>query len=422
MRTLTTIVFIHRHDGWVPAGRLTMVEDGRNSHAVFDYGTRYVRRADRVSLDPTALPLPIEGMRPAPFRTEPGFALFNGLRDAAPDGWGRYLMDKAAGAQALEEYDYLLASGDNRIGALAFGVPGENRPRRQAPWGDQEAAGERIDLAALAEAAAQVYDIDRLEPGLRRLLEAGSSLGGARPKAATEIDGRPWIAKFPAKDDLYSVSRVEYATMSLAATCGLNVPPIQLTRIFERDIYLIERFDRTPVSPLRLPFASGLTLLGAHESESTRYAYSDLAEALRLHGSQPRVDMAELFRRMVFNILVLNDDDHLRNHGFIHDGVGWRLSPLYDVVPKPQVGLDRRLVLGVGVEGRTATLDNALSNAAAFGLSTEEAGAIIETLRATVNETWRTAFTAAGLGPDLQARFATCFRQALPVAQRDAIA
>ncbi|MBU1277495.1 MAG: HipA domain-containing protein [Proteobacteria bacterium] len=182
----------------------------------------------------------------------------------------------------------------------------------------------------------------------------------------------------------------------------------------------IERFDRTPVSPLRLPFASGLTLLGAHESESTRYAYSDLAEALRLHGSQPRLDMAELFRRMVFNILVLNDDDHLRNHGFIHDGAGWRLSPLYDVVPKPQVGLDRRLVLGVGLEGRTATLDNALSNATAFGLSTEEAGAIIETLRATVNGAWREAFTAAGLGPDLQARFATCFRQALPASERDA--
>ncbi|MDP1777678.1 MAG: HipA N-terminal domain-containing protein, partial [Brevundimonas sp.] len=116
MRNLTTIVFIHRHDGWVPAGRLAMVEDGRNSHAVFDYGTRYVRRPDRVSVDPTTLPLPVEGTRPAPFRTEPGFALFNGLRDAAPDGWGRYLMDKAAGAQALEEYDYLLASGDNRIG------------------------------------------------------------------------------------------------------------------------------------------------------------------------------------------------------------------------------------------------------------------------------------------------------------------
>jgi len=110
----------------------------------------------------------------------------------------------------------------------------------------------------------------------------------------------------------------------------------------------------------------------------------------------------------------------MRNHGFIHDGAGWRLSPLYDVVPKPQVGLDRRLVFGVGVEGRTATLGNSLSNAVAFGLSTEEAGAIVETLRATVNRGWREAFTVAGLGPDLQARFATCFRQALPAAGHDA--
>lgn len=345
MRTLSAIVFLRRHDGWIPAGRLQMVEDGRSSHSVFDYGARYLQRPDRLAIDPVMLPLPLPNAPAPTYRTEPGFALFNGLRDAAPDGWGRYLMDKAAGAAPLDEFDYLMASGDDRIGALAFGDDPQEGPRRRAPWGADAAPGERVDLAVLAEAAARAYDVDRLDPGLRRLLEAGSSLGGARPKAMTEIDGKPWIAKFPAKDDTFPIGRAEYATMSLATACGLAAPPIRLIEVYGRDVYLIQRFDRGE-APDRTPFVSGLTLLGAHESEVTRYSYADLATQLRLFGSMPEADLRELFRRMVFNILVLNDDDHLRNHGFLHDGQGWRLSPLYDVVPKPQRSLDRRLVLG----------------------------------------------------------------------------
>lgn len=161
--------------------------------------------------------------------------------------------------------------------------------------------------------------------------------------------------------------------MLLAAECRLNVPPLAFQRVLDRDVYLIECFDRKVVGDRldRLPFASGLTLLGAHESDVSRYACADLAAALRQHGTSVRADLKELFRRMVFNILVTNDDDHLRNHGFLWDGKGWRLSPLYDVVPKPQVGLDRRLVLGVGSDGRSATLTNALSTSAQFDLSRE---------------------------------------------------
>jgi serine/threonine-protein kinase HipA len=123
-----------------------------------------------------------------------------------------------------------------------------------------------------------------------------------------------------------------------------------------------------------------------------------------------RRDLHELFRRMVFNILVTNDDDHLRNHGFLFDGRGWRLSPLYDVVPTPQVGLERRLVLGVGPQGRAATLANALAGAAGFDLSPDQAEAMVATLRRQVAAGWEEQFTQAGVNAADRGRFATCFR------------
>ena len=154
-------------------------------------------------------------------------------------------------------------------------------------------------------------------------------------------------------------------------------------------------------------------MLGAHESEGSRYSYADLAAILRQHGTQVRRDLHELFRRMVFNILVTNDDDHLRNHGYLFDGTGWRLSPLYDVVPKPQVGLDRRLVLGAGPQGRDATIPNALAGAAAFALSADDALAIVEDMRARVAAGWERQFEDTKVSKADRRRFATCFRLAI---------
>jgi serine/threonine-protein kinase HipA len=320
-------------------------------------------------------------------------------------------MYKAMGDRTPTDTDLILASGDYRVGALAFG-PTPQRPERITPWGDGDAPGEHFTLAELAEAAERAQHVDELDENLRRLLTAGSSLGGARPKAATEIDGQQWIAKFQARGDSFPECRVELATMRLAAECGMTVPALDFAHVLGRDIYMIERFDRARRGNhlRRRPFASGLTMLGAHESEVSRYSYADLAGVIRQHGIRVREDLHELFRRMVFNILVTNDDDHLRNHGFLLDGHGWRLSPLYDVVPKPQVGLERRLVLGVGPQGRTATIANALAGAAAFDLSRGEALAMVTALRATVAARWEQQFEAAGLGPADRRRFATCFR------------
>lgn len=414
MPSLATFVFMHLPGGPVPAGRLTMTEEPRASFATFAYGRRYLERPDRVPVDPTQLPLPNPGAADLLFRTEEGFANFNGVRDAAPDGWGRYLMYKALDDRVPSEAEILLASGDDRVGALAFG-PTPQAPRRITPWGDGDAPGERFTLEELAEAVERVQSIEDMDDNLRRLLTAGSSLGGARPKAATDIEGRPWIAKFQANDDAFPVCRVELATMRLAARCGLDVPRLDFHRAMGRDIYLIERFDRgrgKDGDRLRRPFVSGLTMLGAHESEIARYSYADLADALRRYGADPRPDLIELYRRMVFNILVTNDDDHPRNHGFLWEARGWRLSPLYDVVPKPQVGLERTLVMGVGPQGRAATLANAVAGAAAFGLSPEDAAGEAAALADVVRTHWIAEFRAAGLGESDIRRFATCFRQA----------
>lgn len=414
MRSRTTYVYVCLDEGPVPAGRLDVIEDGRNSHAIFQYGNRYVRRPDRVPVDPAALPLSDIDADSQPFRSAEGFVLFNGIRDAFPDGWGRYLLQKAAGPENLDEFDYLVASDDHRVGALAFGPDPTGGPVRLLPWSKDEIRSEIFNLAELAEAVDRVQHTDDLGPDLQRLLNAGPSLGGARPKAATTYKGFPWIAKFSTRDDTYPVCRAEFAVMRLAQECGLSVPDIEFTDAPRSHIYLIQRFDRVLKDNKlqRLPYASALTMLEASELASHRYSYRDVAAVIRRHGSDPARDLRELFRRMAFNILVGNDDDHLRNHAFLFDRRGWRLSPLFDVVPKPRVSANGSLVLTVGDKGKEATLANALTSASNFGLKRDEAAKLLEELRAQVSASWQGGLSAAGVSDKEIARLANSFAEA----------
>lgn len=404
-----TYVYIYLEEGPVPAGLLETIGEGRETTARFAYGRRYLQRKDRLAIDPVQLPLHESGIEREYVAPE-GFMLFNGIRDAAPDGWGRHVMDRAAGARALSEFDYLVATGDARVGALAFG-PDLSGPRRIVPWGEENPDGENLDLADMLEAVRELDTAEGLSPEHRRFLVRGSSLGGARPKATAEYDGKQWIAKFGRADDRFPVCRAEYVTMKLAAKVGINVPPVRLEKILGQDVYLIERFDRIIAgkSLRRLPFISGLTIIGAHESESPQQSYRRMAEQLRLFGSDPVKDAKELWRRMVFNILCNNNDDHLRNHGFLWDGEGWHLSPGYDIVPAPQVSLERDLAIGVGRNGRRATLHNALSDVASFGLSREEAIPIARAMQQTVKEAWEDLFRNNGFTPAEIERLRTCF-------------
>lgn len=166
-----------------------------------------------------------------------------------------------------------MASGDCRVGALAFD-PTPEAPQRFTPWGEGDAPGERFTLEELATAVERVQSVDELDDNLRRLLTAGSSLGGALPKAATEIAGQPWIAKFLATDDIFPLCRVELATTRLATRCGLNLPNLEFSEVLGRDIYMIKRFDRILTDGVvhRQHFVSGLTILGAHESDVGRHS------------------------------------------------------------------------------------------------------------------------------------------------------
>jgi serine/threonine-protein kinase HipA len=405
----TTYVYVYLEEGPVPAGLLETIGVGREATSRFRYGRLYLQRKERLAIDPVQLPLP-DADPDRDYLAPEGFVLFNGIRDAAPDGWGRHLMDRAASAQALSEFDYLIATGDARVGALAFG-PDLSGPRRVVPWREEELDGEDLDLAGMLDAVRELDAADDLPRKHRRFLLRGSSLGGARPKATTEFDGRQWIAKFGRADDRFPICRAEYVTMTLAKQVGINIPNVRIEKILGQDIYLIERFDRIPDGKeyKRLPFISGLTIIGAHESESPLQSYRRLAEQLRLFGSNPIKDAQELWRRMVFNILCNNNDDHLRNHGFLWDGKGWRLSPGYDIVPFPQVGLERDLAIGVGREGRRATLHNALSDVASFGLSRGEAIPIVRSMQETVKADWEDLFKTTGFTVVEIERIRTCF-------------
>jgi serine/threonine-protein kinase HipA len=402
-------VYIYLEDGPVPAGVLETIGSGREATARFRYGRRYLQRNDRLAIDPIQLPLP--DADPDRLYTAPeDFVLFNGIRDAAPDGWGRHLMDRAAGGRPLSEFDYLVATGDSRVGALAFGTD-LSGPRRIVQWTEQNLEGEDLDLKAMLEAVRDVDTADDLPRKHARFLARGSSLGGARPKATTEYGGKQWIAKFGRADDHLPMCRAEYATMTLARLAGLTVPPVRIEKVLGQEIYLIERFDRMPhgATYSRTPFISGLTITGAHESESSQQSYRRLAEQLRLFGSDPVKDSKELWLRMLFNILCNNTDDHLRNHGFLWDGKGWRLSPAYDIVPYPQVSLERDLAIGVGRNGRQATLKNALSDAASFGLPQSQAITLAVDTQKKVKGHWEAVFNDSGItGAELE-RLRTCF-------------
>jgi serine/threonine-protein kinase HipA len=411
MPATTLTIFAHLPGGGdaAPAGRLELREDGRRTlGSRFIYGRRYLDRPNRLAIDPISLPLTsgatTEGWRlPAN-----GLVLFGAIRDATPDMWGRKVIENKLKAppDGLPESAYLLHAGSNRIGAL------DVRPEPTSPPVPGLLPG-AIDLSHLVEAAERVEAGEPVPSHLELIFEGAPSLGGARPKAVIGHEGRQWVAKFPLRSDRFDIPRIERTTLELARRAGMQVPETRIVLLDDgRTVMLVERFDRRYVNDVeqRVHMVSGLTMLGKEEADSA--SYSDLSMALSIHGAPGYVatDREELFRRMVFNILVGNDDDHLRNHAFLHDAGGWRLSPLYDVLPKPQIATERTLVLAVGDEGRTATLGNALSRCERFGLNKQKAATIINAVALVVRE-WRVHFEELGCPPAQCERVKTAFRR-----------
>jgi serine/threonine-protein kinase HipA len=350
------------------------------------YGQSYLERPDAVPFDPIELPL-----APRAYETAALNGIFGALRDAGPDYWGRHVIERHVGKSPLGELDYLLHSPDDRAGALGFGF-------NQKPPAPMREFNRTLDLAKLQALADAIVKDEELPPDAdkaqaQELLLLGTSMGGARPKAVVEDDEGLWIAKFNRADDKGNYARIEHAMLVLARAGGLTTAESRITAIGGRDVLLVKRFDRekTKGGYLRARMLSGLTLLHAEDSHRSRdkWSYILLAEELRRISAQPKKDAAELFRRMCFNALISNTDDHPRNHAVIAKGLDWSLSPAYDLTPMAHISLEHRdLALVCGDAGRYANADNLLSQAARFLLSDEEAKGIVATMRDRVKASW----------------------------------
>jgi serine/threonine-protein kinase HipA len=294
----------------------------------------------------------------------------------------------------LQEIDYLLHGPQDGAGYLSFGLKAEP----PAPKRHYNRTHQLADLIAAAQA---IEAGKRVAAHLLEQVDPGTSMGGARPKATIEDSQNLWLGKFPSRGDRCNLQRIEFATLDLARRCGLNVTQARLQSVGDSDVLMLQRFDReyTDGGYLRFGLVSGLTVLDSGDSylDRARWSYSLLADNLRRWSENPKADCAELFRRMVFNAAVTNNDDHPRNHALLRRQKGWRLSPAYDLVPTPVISLERRdLALTVGDYGRTASLYNLLSRVGHFGLSVDEARAEIDRLVGVIRQ-WRNSYFACGV-------------------------
>lgn len=329
---------------------------------------------------------------------------FHIFLDSCPDRWGRLIMKRREAVlarkeerkpNALNEIDYLLGVHDMyRMGALRFKLDLEgdfldNNEKLAAP--------PITSLRELEHAAQQVEDTGNLDDPdtlkwLNMLLAPGSSLGGARPKSCViDNDKNLWIAKFPSKHDDYDIAAWEYVVYLLALDAGINMSECRLDKFNSyHHTFLTRRFDR--ISDGRLHFTSALTQLGYYDGEYDA-SYLELAQFLTENGANTKEDLAELWRRIVFNIAVSNTDDHLRNHGFIYHDGGWLLSPAYDINPvNPAHGLH----LNISDDDNSLNYDIAMDVIHFFQLSQERAEEIKSKVLTSVSK-WEVVATKVGL-------------------------
>ena len=382
----------------------------------FEYDREWLKKTGlKITLDPELMPYT---GRQYPF----GKAIFGLFSDSSPDRWGRVLMNKRERILAekegrkpykLYDSDYLLGVYDEtRLGGIRFkselvGVfLSDDKETAAPPW---------ASLRTLEEASRNFENDDTAlsEKWLNQLIRPGSSLGGARPKA-TVIDPKKqlWIAKFPSKNDENDTGAWEMVTHDLAELSGLHVPEAKLEKFSNLgSTYLVKRFDR--ILNKRVHFASAMTLLGKIDGASAAdgTSYLDIAAFVKSYGAQPRQDLVELWKRIVFNMAVSNTDDHLRNHAFIFTDNGWRLSPLYDVNPVPY---GDELSLNVDEEDNSINIDLAIQTAVRFGISEMDAKTYAKDILTVVKENWEKRATAYGLSrrliEEMRPAFSACYR------------
>jgi serine/threonine-protein kinase HipA len=395
----------------VTAGRFQLITSRQGVvTGRFVYGRSYLARANAVEIDPVELKLSSRI-----YETVLMKGVFGALRDASPDYWGRRVIEKHAGISEFGEIDYLLQSPDDRAGALSFGI-GQipSAPMRQF---NQTIHLEKLQALADAIIRDETFSRKADQAGLvqtQELLLLGTSMGGARPKVVVEDNESLWLAKFNRPDDRWNLARVEHAMLMLGRACGLTTAKSRVIAIGDREALLVKRFDRQKVlgGYTRARMVSALTMLRTDDSPQPRdrWSYMLLAEELRRISVDPKCDAAELFRRMCFNALISNIDDHPRNHAVIALGRDWQISPAYDLTPSVPISIERRdLAMVCGDQGRFANANNLTSQVGRFLLSAEESTHIVDKMEAQVRATWYTVARGCGVSDSDCAQIAGAF-------------
>lgn len=381
----------------VLAGRLISHRGRGAETSSFAYDSSYLGRSDAYSLDPT-LPLG-EGF----FQAPEGLAIFRAFADAAPDTWGRNLIKRdasrrakagATAARSLGEIDFLLGVRDDfRQGALRF----RNSATGSFLAPDDGGVPQLIELPKLLAASRHLEAGSETDDELSELLRAGSSLGGARPKAHVEdVRGRLSIAKFPsARRDTWDVGAWEKVALDLASEAGIVVPQSELLPIEGRGVLVVRRFDRD--GGRRIGYVSALTMVEAADGDLG--SYLDIAAKIEEVSPAATRDLRQLWRRIAFSILVSNTDDHLRNHGFLHErGNAWVLSPVFDLNPNPDPG-PKRLRTAIDGNDPAASLELLMSVAGFFRFEEADAAQVVGELLAATGG-WRRVAAGHGLARD----------------------
>ena len=329
-------------------------------------------------------------------------SVFHGaLADTAPDAWGRRVIARDHARRrrsdptlrALTELDYLLAVDDfSRVGALRLGEP-EGGLHRSAEQG-QRRTPPLLELERLFQASHAVEQGQETAEDLRYLQGKGTSLGGMRPKCTVvDHDGGLAIGKFPSMGDTRSVTRAEVLALQLANQAGIEAASARIVQIGDVPVALIRRFDRHRDG--RIPYQSAASMLQATREDEG--SYTEIADVIRAHGHAPVADLQQLWRRMVFNLLITNVDDHLQNHGFLHVSRGlWRLAPAFDINPFPDKQRESKTWLSEQ-DGPITDLQMLLARSSWFALDKQQAMRVLAQVQAAI-ENWREVALSRAIG------------------------
>ncbi|MBK9562515.1 MAG: type II toxin-antitoxin system HipA family toxin [Micavibrio sp.] len=379
---------------------------GRES-ASFEYDKSWLENPEKFSLEP-ALQL-VQGS----MHTAEKQKLFGAIGDSAPDRWGRLLMMRAEARKSresgevektLNESDFLLrVSDETRQGALRFSLTPGGVFLREAGLSPVPPL---IELPTLLNVTEKYLEEREDAAELRMLLAPGSSLGGARPKASIrDTNGALSIAKFPKKMTHIMSLFGEAVALTLAAKAGIRTAEWRLENILDKPVLVLKRFDRN--GDIRIPFLSAMSMVGGVDNEE--HSYLELSDALQMHGASPDADRVELWRRIVFTIMISNVDDHLRNHGFMYErSRGWRLSPAYDMNPTPKSEKARFLSTSITETDNAASLDLALKVIDRFNIKEKTAKLIIKEV-AEATAQWHEVAIRLGLNNGEIKRMETAF-------------